>query len=312
MKENKELIDIPAYQSWLSVDKITKGWSDDIKYIIRTQAGEKRLLRISDIKKLDSKKKEYEVIQKYARLGLEMSKPIAFGTCNQGKNVYMLLSWIEGADLETVLARLPEQEQYELGRSAGTILRAIHSIPVAEEDVPEKSKKEKKLRQLLTYENSQVRIAEDEIAISYVKEKIDKIWSKPPVYQHGDFHPGNLILTPEHTIGVIDFNRWEVGDPYEEFYKLESFATEISIPYSIGQIDAYFEDEIPDDFWEILAVYVAHASLYSIKWAEKFGQSEIDGMVKRCRAAFLHYDNFKRTIPTWYDDGYRKKYQINR
>lgn len=37
-------------------------------------------------------------------------------------------------------------------------------------------------------------------------------------------------------IGVIDFNRWEVGDPYEEFYKLESFARELSVPYCIGQI----------------------------------------------------------------------------
>ena len=41
-------------------------------------------------------------------------------------------------------------------------------------------------------------------------------------------------------IGVIDFNRWEVGDPYEEFYKLESFGIEESIPYCVGQIDEYF------------------------------------------------------------------------
>ena len=39
----------------------------------------------------------------------------------------------------------------------------------------------------------------------------------------------------------------EVGDPYEEFYKLESFGVEVSIPYCIGQIDAYFEDAVPID-----------------------------------------------------------------
>ena len=37
------------------------------------------------------------------------------------------------------------------------------------------------------------------------------------MYQHGDFHPGNLIYMENGEIGVIDFNRWEVGDPYEEF-----------------------------------------------------------------------------------------------
>lgn len=40
-------------------------------------------------------------------------------------------------------------------------------------------------------------------------------------------------------IGVIDFNRWEICDQYEEFYKLESFARELSIPYCIGQMQAY-------------------------------------------------------------------------
>ena len=67
------------------------------------------------------------------------------------------------------------------------------------------------------------RVENDEDAISYVKNNIDLIWRKNPVYQHGDFHPGNLIYMPDGQIGVIDFNRWEVGDPYEEFYKLEIF-----------------------------------------------------------------------------------------
>ena len=112
--------------------------------------------------------------------------------------------------------------------------------------------------------------------------------------------PGNLIYTPEGKIGVIDFNRWEVGDPYEEFYKLESFGRELSVPYCIGQIDSYFQDHVPVDFWKALAVYVAHASLYSIKWAEKFGQEEIDGMIRRCRIAFDDYDGFSSVVPRWY------------
>ena len=140
-----------------------------------------------------------------------------------------------------------------------------------------------------------------------MKGNIDLIWKEPPVYLHGDFHPGNLIYMPEGKIGVIDFNRWEVGDPYEEFYKLESFGREVSIPYCVGQIDSYFHDCVPADFWKTLAVYVAHASLYSIKWAEKFGQNEIDGMVRRCRAAFEDYDGFTAVIPKWYREAGKKK-----
>lgn len=292
--------DIKGYENWESIEKLSKGWSNDEKYVVKTATAEMLLLRLSDIELYDAKKKEYEIITKYASLGFLMSRPIDFGVCNNGKNVYMLLTWIEGVDLEEALPTLPEAEQYKLGREAGKILKKIHSLEVDVEDLPTNTKKSKKLLQLSRYEESQIRINDDERAINYVKQNIDKIWSKAPVYQHGDYHPGNLIYTKAGNIGVIDFNRWEVGDPYEEFYKLESFGIESSIPYCIGQIDAYFDDKIPEDFWIALAVYVAHASLYSIKWAEKFGQEEIDGMKERCRRAFENYDEFRRFIPKWY------------
>lgn len=306
---NKQFSDIPGYDTWVSVELLSKGYSADKKYKISTKTGETLLLRISDASVHEQKKKEYDIICKYEKLGFEMSKPLDCGLCDKGEHSYMLLTWVEGEDLETAMASLSEKEQYELGRSAGRILRQIHSIPVEACDVPEQTKKAKKLMQLTRYEQSNVRIANDEIAVRYVKDNMDKIWLEPPVYLHGDFHPGNLILTPQKTLGVIDFNRWEVGDPYEEFYKLESFGVEVSVPYCIGQIDAYFNDEVPTQFWETLAVYVAHASLYSIKWAEKFGQKDIDGMVARCKAAMEHYDGFRRVVPSWYDDSLKNKYK---
>ena len=299
-------MDIKRSDNWHTVKKIDKGWSDDTKYYIETSDGQKLLLRVSDIEHFDKKQREYKIVEKYAQLGFEMSYPIDFGVCNDNKNVYMLLTWVVGNDLELALPLLPENEQYTLGRIAGKILKKIHSIKVLDGDLPQTTKVQKKLMQLERYENSDVRIDNDEIAITYIKENIDVIWSVLPVYQHGDFHPGNLILTHEHGIGVIDFNRWEIGDPYEEFYKLESFGTGVSIPYCIGQIDAYFDNDVPDEFWNVLAVYVAHASLYSIKWAEKFGQSDIDHMVRICNKSFIHYDNFKLVKPLWYDDSWMK------
>jgi len=153
-------------------------------------------------------------------------------------------------------------------------------------------------------------IEDDAAAIEYVRNNIDCIWKEGPAYLHGDFHPGNLIFMPDGEIGVIDFNRWEVGDPYEEFDALESFGIEHSIPYCIGQIDAYFDSEIPDDFWMALAVYVAHTSLQFIKWAEKSGQEEIDKMKVRCRRAFENYDNFSRYIPKWYTSEYSRRFAL--
>ncbi len=287
-------------KNWETITKVSKGWSADEKYSIRTKTGQSLLLRIAEVDRYPAKKREYEILEKYAALGFPMSQPVEFGLCNEGKNVYQLLTWVEGRDLEEVLPTLPEAEQYRLGREAGTILRKIHSLPVDPGDLPASTKKAKKLLQLSRYESSQVRVGGDEPVIRFVRENIDRLWTRPPVYLHGDFHPGNLIYRADGSIGVIDFNRWEVGDPYEEFYKLESFGVELSVPYCVGQIDAYFSDAIPEDFWPALAVYVAHASLYSIKWAEPFGQEDVRRMAARCLRAFGDYDLFRRTVPKWY------------
>lgn len=301
-------LNIQSSTNWKSVTHISKGWSSDKKYLVKTEFDELLLLRISDIEQYDEKKKEYEIITKYSKLGIHMSMPKEFGICNEGKSVYMLLSWIEGNDLESVLPHLSEEKQYLLGRQAGIILKKIHSIKVDSLDIPNNTRKDKKLLQLSNYEESNVRIENDDIAIKYVKDNINKIWMEEPVYMHGDFHPGNLIYMNDGSIGVIDFNRWKVGDPYEEFYKLDSFGIELSVPYCIGQIDAYFEEDIPLDFWKINAVYVAHASLISIKWAEKFGQSDIDGMVRRAKQAFDNYDDFSKYIPNWYTNKYSMRF----
>ena len=297
---------IPSSGEWVSVTPISKGWSEDRKYLIQTRNGEKLLLRLSEEDTLQEKRKEYEFISIVSSLGFPSSRPIAFGQNERGE-VYSLLSWVSGRDLEEVLPSLSEKEQYLKGREAGIILRKIHSIPLKKEHRVEDTKA-KKLRQLSRYENSCVRLKGDENALAYVKNNIDEICRVAPVYQHGDFHPGNLIYMDGGRIGVIDFNRWRVGDPYEEFYKLQSFGREISIPYSVGEIDGYFDGRIPEEFWRGLAVYVAHASLYSIKWAEKFGKKDMDGMRRRAEIAKEDYDDYRRSIPKWYSKDMAEKY----
>lgn len=187
--------DIKNSNNWETVEKVSKGWSSDSKYLIKTKDGKLLLLRISDAEQYNTKKKEYGIIEKYSKLGLPMSLPIDFGICNNGKNVYMLLTWVEGRDLEEILPDLTEKEQYQLGREAGKILRKIHSLEVDADDMPKDTKKTKKLLQLSLYEESQVRIDGDEAAINYVRENIDLIWKQKPVYMHGDYHPGNLIYS---------------------------------------------------------------------------------------------------------------------
>lgn len=36
------------------------------------------------------------------------------------------------------------------------------------------------------------------------------------------------------------------------------------------------------------------------KWAEQFGQEDMDTMIEICKRSFGHYENFTRIIPNWY------------
>lgn len=216
--------------------------------------------------------------------------------------MYMVLSWVEGDNLVDAVGKLSKEEQYSLGKKAGKILKVIHSLKVSKKDIAYENMKDKMLRKLNDYEKIEFRLDNDDKAIDFIRRNVHKVATIPVAYKHRDFHLGNLILTPENEVGVIDFNRWGVGDPYEEFLKIQSFDIERSIPFSVGQIDGYFDDNPPKEFWDILALYVAYSSLTSITWAISFGIEEVLGMQKRGRVALEDYNYFEEVIPKWYKE----------
>ncbi|MBP3904578.1 phosphotransferase [Turicibacter sp.] len=290
---------IAVCQSAKIVKKVEAGWSSDVKYYVLDAHNREYMLRLSDISQDQSKRIEFERIQNFNTLDFEMSRAVEFGTCNAGSMVYMLLTWVVGESLESSLKVLSEQKQYELGIKAGKILKAIHDLPTIEV-VDVLAKKEKMLEKLARYERCGYRVEQDDKIINYIKSHLDDLNDLKVVMNHGDYHVGNLILTSDFEVGVIDFNRMQVSDYVEDFYKVQSFNVEVSIPFSIGQIHGYFQGNPSEEFWKVLALYNAYAALNSITWATKFGQEEIEGMIRRCRQTMKDYDSFTQVVPRWY------------
>ena len=290
---------IAVCQSAKIVKKVEAGWSSDVKYYVLDAHNREYMLRLSDISQDQSKRIEFERIQNFNTLDFEMSRAVEFGTCNTGSMVYMLLTWVAGESLESSLKVLSEHKQYELGIKAGKILKAIHDLPTIEV-VDVLAKKEKMLEKLARYERCGYRVEQDDKIINYIKSHLDDLNDLKEVMNHGDYHVGNLILTSDFEVGVIDFNRMQVSDHVEDFYKVQSFNVEVSIPFSIGQIHGYFQGNPSEEFWKVLALYNAYAALNSITWATKFGQEEIEGMIRRCRQTMKDYDSFTQVVPRWY------------
>ena len=125
--------DIKNYETFIKIEPVDKGWSKDKKYYIKTVNGEELLLRIANISEYERKKYEFDLMKRISALGINMSQPFDFGTCDNGKSVYQLFLWCEGEDAERVLPELSESEQYALGKKAGEIFHKIHTMDMLPE-----------------------------------------------------------------------------------------------------------------------------------------------------------------------------------
>lgn len=284
--------------NFVSKCPINKGWSNDKKYCATDKNGTRYLLRISDIAEYDKKQSEFNMMKQMSDLGVPMCQPIEFGTCNEG--VYSIQSWIDGEDAEEIIPTLSDTEQYVYGLEAGRILRKIHSIPApaTQEDWEAwfNRKMDYKIKKYtecpLEYENGQA-------FIDYINENRHLLKNRPQTYQHGDYHIGNMMIGRDGKLYIIDFNRNDYGDPWEDI-KAITWDVEASQMFASGRINGYFDSDVPEEFWRIFALYISCGILSSLPWAIPFGEEQIQVMVNQAKEVLSWYDNMKNPIPTWY------------
>ncbi len=294
---------------WEKVYPIRTGWTDDEKYKVCDADGRTFFLRKAVLGRYADLKGEAQLIRMLRKKGMPVAKVEEVDTCPEADKCYLLLEWIDGITLDNALPLMTEQDQYESGIKAGRQLRELHRIPPEIEAFPHRNLKKKKMNELNAYLDSSVRIEGDETIVKHIKDNIDIIGNGPAVIEHSDYHPGNMILRPDMSLAIIDFNGSHLGDAYEEFYKLELFVIRLSRPYCLGQIHGYFNGDPPKDFWHAHSVYTAHAALYGFKWAEDHGKKGAwEEERRRLRRILKDYDHFRRIIPAWYIlfEDYRK------
>ena len=284
---------------FLEVIEIQKGWSADRKYCVKDENGKKYMLRLSANEQYDRKKAEFERMQKVQALGVSMCEPIEFGICEDG--VYMVQGWIEGVDARDVLPTLTDVQAYDLGIEAGQILKKIHTIPAPKgmEDW-EIFFNRKMDRKIEMYKNCPLKYENGDLFIDYIGANRHLLAKRPRVYQHGDYHDGNLMIDESGHIVVVDFDREDYGDPWEEFNRIV-WCAQSSPKFATGMVDGYFDGQVPMEFWKLLALYISSNSLSSLPWAIPFGQEEIDVMTKQAADILSWYDGMKKVVPGWYE-----------
>ena len=296
---------------FVSLTLIEKGWSHDRKYRAVTAEGEVFLLRVMPEGTHEKWFPWFERQKAYARLGVPMCETCEFGEWpGREGGVYAVQRWIDGEDAEAVLPRLTPEAQYEEGLKAGRILRLIHSLPIPEDTrrgLPDwEAKFNAKLdRKIKGYLDCPLRIEGDAHLFRYIEETRPLLGGRPNACQHGDYHVGNMMFERRGEfpgrLTVIDFNREDFGDPWEEFNRIV-WCAGCAPAFARGRVDGYFggAEHVPELFWRLLALYIASNTLSSLYWAIPFGEREIKTMTAQAAAVLGWFENMTNPVPSWY------------
>lgn len=287
-----------AVMDFTAKELIEKGWSDDKKYKVTTSDGKTCLYRVSPAEQYERKKREYEYMKMVAALEIPMCLPIEFGCNDEG--VYSIQSFIDGVDAEEMIENLTDSEIYSYGLDSGRILKKVHSLKAPANaplwEVRFNAKIERKLKM---YAECPMKYEDGDRFTEFIESHRHLLKNRPQVYQHGDYHIGNMMIGNDSKLYIIDFNRFDIGDPWEEFNRIV-WCAQASPCFASGMVDGYFDGEVPVEFWKLSALYIATNTLSSLPWAIPFGQKEIDTMKNQAVEVLLWYDGMRNAVPKWY------------
>lgn len=284
------------FKKFDSITEINKGYSGDKKYCA-VKDGTAYLLRISPRKKYKNRKKIHKIMLRLAEKEISMCKPIKVGLCKDG--TYILQSWVDGIDAEEHIHDYCKEQQYDFGVQSGKILQQIHTIPVPKNQQDWELRFNAKMdRKIKMYSECPIQIDGAQYIIDYLNSNRELIKSRPQCFQHGDYHIGNMMIQ-NGKIVIIDFDRYDFGDPWEEFNRIV-WAAQVSPEFASGMINGYFDNNIPELFWKLLKLYIGSNTLSSVPWAIEYSAEQTEIMLNQAKDVLEWYDNYKLTVPSWY------------
>ena len=271
------------------IKEIRKGFSEDEKYLARWN---------NELVVLRTFTKNFERRQQEANLLIQLQQLST--NCLQLRYIdeqTMITSYIEGVDAEEAILQLSTTEQYEVGLHASQDLLKIHQIKAphfnwALHQRQKYFKYEEKLNSL------QLHFPQKEQITTFINSHLHLMSNVQSVLLHDDFHLPNLIINNRLYAGVIDFGRFDWGDPYWDFIKLGMFASEKSPHFCKGLIDGYFDHNIPADFWQRYSLYLAMNTFSMLVWGHHL--ETYNELFTHVQRILNDHDYFNQVIPSWY------------
>ena len=283
---------------------ILKGYSEEMKY--KVKADRNYFLKISPFtftKKKDLELKYISVLEKVVKF------PKLIELRYESDSIHSLYEWIDGVDFRDYVTQLTDEELYQYGIQAGAFLKKIHSISIEEHsDNWEEYYVQKSMKKIDSFRKANINFPEIETYIDYIQTHQYLLQNRPTSLCHGDYHVGNMMIDLQtKELVIIDFGSLEIGDPMEEFSRM-IWNAQLSEEFATGLINGYFNGKnIPDEFWKLMAYYMACDVVGAIPWAVNYGNNQLTTMLERAQLVLDWFDDFERVIPKFYKRAELKK-----
>lgn len=152
-----------------------------------------------------------------ARLPLPVPVPLRIGRPGHGFPwSWSVVPWLDGEPLLRAAPERPVRTAIELA----AFLRALHQpAPAGAPLNPWRGVPLSARAPILQSHLDQLGPAVDRAAVLAFWRRVVATpeWSAPPVWIHGDLHPGNVLLAEGRLSAVIDFGDLSLGDPATDF-----------------------------------------------------------------------------------------------
>ncbi|MET3557863.1 aminoglycoside phosphotransferase (APT) family kinase protein [Streptococcus rupicaprae] len=278
--------------------RISKGYSPEKKY--RLSGDHLYFLKQSPPSFVNQKRLETTYLKNLSSKTARWSKLLDLKV--NSDRIDSLYEWIDGVDFRDLAPSMSDQTLYYYGHRAGQFLKELHSLPIAEE-VPDwyKAYNAKIDRKIAAFNEVRALYPDGKLFIEFIDKKRDLLQIRPQTLCHGDYHVGNMMIErSSQDLWIIDFGSLEIGDPYEEFNRM-IWNAQISEEFATGMINGYFDQEIiPEQFWGLMALYMATDVIGSISWAIPYGEKQVQTMIQRADDVFNWYQGFETLIPSFY------------
>lgn len=291
------------YDKLTRVAPVAGGWTADKKFRAAGPDGTEYFLRIAAPDRAERLERAFRMQLQAWDLGIPMARPVECGPCPEG--FYALETWLGGVDAREILPDLSDPERYAQGLAAGRILKKLHSIPAPADRPGWADLYNAKIgRRLSEYLACPLKYGHDEPFLAALAENRQLLEGRPQCFLHGDFHVGNFMFVGPQ-LNVIDFDRCGYGDPWSEFKKI-TWCAAAAPALACGIVDGYFDGEIPEEFWRLLALYLCCGTLGNLPWAIPYGEAEVAVMRKQAEQVLDWYDGMRTAVPSWYTEKWKK------